>query len=399
MANKIKSNIRVGAQGLNVSELRNYAENNPDEFSKTSQELIDEGLRWQDVKSVRALQDALSRVKVQAHVEGANGNVRAVMSSAFPLLSGGLTVAGVNDAYDAVPTVGQDLVTDMDDRKKDSTYAGITSEDLGVESVKEGDPYPQILAGEETYKISHLRNGRRLSITQEMIDENDIAGIVQRVNALGEIAAELIEELTLKRVTDLNGSTAAAAEPYVLHNPTGTTLYTTTANSPGTKAPSGTQVNNNTLAGVENLEAIRVVLAAMKNTRGKRIAIPMNRCTLLVPDALASVASVILGSEMVSGVENELSDWGPRGRHRPMLRTTPKLDDLSTTAYYLGWFDKQFIRKWKQRFQIVSLQEGTEAFLQRGIAFQARIGWDCEVGASDYVYVVRSLTGTTAPTP
>ena len=106
-------------------------------------------------------------------------------------------------------------------------------------------------------------------------------------------------------------------------------------------------------------------------------------------------AAKILNSELVPGVENEVSNWGPRGQYRPKLLSSPKLDDISTTAWYLGAFRRQFIRKWKLRFEYVTLSGDTKDFLERRIAFQARIGWDVEIGATDYVYVVQNLSSTT----
>jgi hypothetical protein len=175
-------------------------------------------------------------------------------------------------------------------------------------------------------------------------------------------------------------------------------LYSSTANTPSTRTPSGTRVTNNALVDETDLDAVRSVLAAMKNERGKRIAIPISRCTLLVPDALAGVANKLLNSEYVPGVVNEVSSWGPRGQYRPKLRTSPKLDDISTTAWYLGQFDKQFVRKWKLRMEYMMLTGDTESKLRARIAAQFRIAWNCEIGARDHVYVVQSLSGTTAPT-
>ena len=108
----------------------------------------------------------------------------------------------------------------------------------------------------------------------------------------------------------------------------------------------------------------------------------------------------ILNSEYVPGVENEKSNWGPGGMwHIPpeRVKSSPKLDDLSTSAWYYGDFKKQFLRKWKIRFTYVTLGQSTESYLNKDIAFQARISWDCEVGARDYTNVIQNLSGTTAP--
>jgi len=385
---------------LREDALRTLAQNEPGRFMETVRQAIADGnLSWQTLRNLPRLWNALADIEVETHIDMA-GQRRAIMASAFPLLSGALTVAGINAAYEAVPTIGEQLVTDFEDNKRVSEFASLTSEDTGVDRVDETKDFPEVGAGEEKYEIRSKRNGRRVSITAEAIEENDLANIVQRVNQLGEIAAEFVEEQTLRRVCDIDGSAASAAEPYVLRpNGAGTSLYSTTANTPGTRAPSGTRVNSNALADESDLEAVRDVLAAMKNSRGKRIAIPMSRCKLLVPDALAPTAMRLLNSEYTPDVPNEFNPWGPRGSYRPALVSSPKLDDLSTTAWYLGWFEKQFLRKWKLRFEYVTLTDSTESFLKSRLAFQARVAWDCEIGATDYVYVVQSLSGTSAPTP
>ena len=394
------SDVRIGTPGLDLAGLRQRALSEPNDFGHKLGELIDGGMRWQDFSRRRLMDvyDALADVKVPAMQEGIGGRQRAIMASAFPLLSGGLSIAGVNDAFEAVPEIGSQLCTDMEDNKKITHVLAITSEDTAVDRVDEGKPFPEIHAGEERYDIMHKRNGRRLSITAEMLEENDLPGIIERVNALGEIAAEIIEEQTLRRVWDIDGSDATAAAPYVLNiNGTGTQLYNATAANPGARAGSGTRVNNNALVDETNLEAARLLLANMKNHRGKRINIPMSQCQLVVPDALVNVADRILGSEMTPGVLNELNPWGTRGRWRPTLLSSPKLDDLSTSAWYGGDFRRQFRRKWALRMEMVTLAGDTESFLRSRLAFQARVAWDMEVGAVDYNRVVQMLSGTTAP--
>lgn len=391
-------NVRVGGSGLDMAALHTLATNEPDAFMGKVQKLIDAGtLRWDTIGDLRRLHGALSDVQVPARVN-VMGEQRAIMASAFPLLCGGLTVAGINAAYDEVPTIGQDLVTEAEDPKKISQYASLLSEDVNVDRVDEGDDFPEIGAGEERYEIRSKRNGRRISITAEMIEENDVAGITGRINALGLIAGETVEEQTIRRVCDIDGSATSPAEPYVLRiSGAGAALYQTAATTLTRLHSSGNRHTNNALVDTTDLNNARARLAGMKNSLGKRISIPMSRCTLLVPDALAGTALKLLNSELEPSVENEVNNWGPRGRYRPRFLSSPKVDDLSTTVWYLGWFQRQFIRKWKLRFEFVTLSGDTESFLRSRIAFQARVAWDVEIGATDYVYVVQNLSATTAP--
>lgn len=402
----ITSDVQLSAGGMELATLRDLARNEPKGFAPKVDEVInarrangERELSLSSIRDIRALYNHLADVPVEVHYTDIGGNKRAITTSAFPVLCGGLIGAQIADAYEAVPTIGEQLVTDRDDAKPFSVVAAIGALDSQIDEVKEGKDFPEIGATETKYMIGSKRNGRRLSITGEMIDQNDVAGIVDRVNALGEIAGELVEEQTLDRVCDHAGSASSAAAPYVLNlNGTATALYSATANTPGTLAPNGTRVLNNALMDETDLEAVRAILAAMKNERGRHVAIPMSRVKLLVPDALISVASKLLNSELVPGVANELNNWGPRGQYRPGLVSSPKLDDISTSAWYMGDFQSQFRRKWSLRMEYVAMSGDTESYLRSRIAFQARIAWNVEIGAVSYNRVVQSLSGTAAAT-
>jgi hypothetical protein len=400
----IKSGISYG-KGFSLYDLREAAKSDPVGFMRKADTLINDGkLTLSDMLAdSKSFFRAFSDIQVPITIadELSDTGQRAITTSAMPVLTGTAVVKMINDRYAEIPTIGQELVQEIDDNKKVTTMAAILNEDKNVDEVRETEQFPEIGASEETIEIRHRKNGRKLTLTTEMIRENDAPNFIMKVNALADIASDHVEELTLKRVTDYYGSKAAPSEPYVYRpEGTGTQLYNATANNPGTRAPLGTRVNSNAFADETNLDAARAVLAAMLNSRGKRISIPYSERILLVPDALVGAVSKVLNSEYVPGVENEVSNWGPRGRWfipPERLLSSPKLDDLSTSAWYYGAFKRQFIRKWKLRFTYVTLGQNTQAYLDRDIAFQARISWDCEVGATDYVNVVQSIAATTAP--
>jgi hypothetical protein len=180
----------------------------------------------------------------------------------------------------------------------------------------------------------------------------------------------------------------------------GTALFSATANTPGVRVPNGTQVQNNAFVDETSLEKARIILNQAKNMMGQRIATPMSEVKILFPDSISGRVNKVLNSEYVPGIENEVNNWGPRGMWQipPARRlTTPKLDDLSTGAWYWGAPQRQFVRKWKLRFEYMTLGSDTESYLRRRVAFQARIAWDVEVGATDYVYWYQMLPATTAP--
>lgn len=395
--------VRYGqGNALDLREVRQMALQNPVLFMERTQKLINDGkLSFAGFRNLGALQAALADVKVPVRMEVPNLGERAITASAFPLLVGSTVIAMINEAYAAVPTIGDQLVEDFEDNKKVTTIAAVSALDKNIDTVKETEEFPEISATEEKAEIRHKRNGRLLKISQEMIDENEIPDIVNRINALAMIASDWVEEQTLSRVTDYNGSAASPAEPYVYRpDGTGTALFSATANTPGTRAPSGTCIQNNAFVDETNLETARIRLASMVNNMGKRINIPMSAIRIFVPNAIIGAVLKVFNSEMVPGVENEKSNWGPGGRwNMPTSRvlSTPKLDDLSTSAWYYGAPQMQFKRKWKLRFEYVTLGSDTESYLKARIAFQARIAWDVEIGATDYCYWLQNLAAATFP--
>lgn len=403
MRKLITSNIiPVTGRSLSVMDLRFLAQNEPEVFVTKIQAGVDAGkLKLTDIRDWRGLYQHLADVEVPIKIE-MDGMTRAISTQAFPILTGTLAIAAINEAYQGVTAIGDQLVTDFDDVKKVTTIVGIhTLDKAGVDEVKELRDYPEIGVDEEKVEIRHKPNGRRLRIGADTFIENEVADIETRINALGEIAGEWIEEQTLERVMDYDGSASSDGEPYVYRpNGTGTILYSSTANTPGTRAPLGNRYDTNPLADETDLDNARTRLRSMRNARGKRINIPWSEVYFLVPDALEGTLMKILNSVLVPGVENEKSNWGPEGKYYiPLNRvlSTPKVDDYSTGAWYLGAFKRQFKRKWKLRFEYVSLGQETQAYLNNRVAFQARLAWDVEIGATDYVFVIQNLVSTNSP--
>lgn len=391
----LTSNVIVGSPGLDLASLRSVAQTYPQEFVQRASALIEAGkIKWRDVRDLKSLWRATRDIEIPIHVDVHGERVR-VMSSAFPVLSGNLTVAGINEAYAQVPTIGQELVEEFDSTKETTTIVGVLAEAQQNFERKEGEPYTLVGAGEERFDIGSNPKGLRMQITQEMIDRNDVENVVERVNYLGRVPAQQIEKTTLREVTDHDGSAAAGTKHTLVLNKTGVALYSNTANVPGTRAPSGTRVINNTLVDYTNLETARKRLATMKDDLGERRDLPS--LTMLVPHALEATAETILHSILIPGEVNTENPWGPRGSRKTTLLSSPKLDDLSQTAWYLGDPKQQFKRKWGLRIEMVTASGNLIDYLRSRVAFEARVAWDCKVGAKDYGFFIQCLTASTAP--
>jgi len=387
---------------MRMGDIQSLLRNEPENFMRKFEAGANSGdITLEGIRDINSLWRATAYERIDVQLPDISGQVRTITTSAFPIITGTLVIAAINARYAMIPTIGQELVTEMDDNKKVSTIVGISTLDSQKDEVKEGENFPEIGASEEKIEIRHLLNGRRLTMSADVISENELGNFALRVNDLTDLVALRIEKQTLSRVTDHNGSGSSPAEPYAYRpNGVGTALYSASANTPGTRAPSGNRVTNNGLSDETNLEAARTRLNTFRDDNGDRIGSNRSESQILVPDAKIGTLSKILNSEYVPGVVNEKSNWGPGGRFGiPMERvlSSPVVDNLSTSAWYYGAFRRQFIRKWKLRFEYVSLGMDTQAFLNARIAAQFRIAWDCEIGARDYVFVVQNLDGTTAP--
>ena len=383
---------------LDIAALRNLAMANPESFMARVDKLIGErkfGLR--SVTDLRALFNAFVDIPVKTQVDMGTGKRAVVDTSAFPLLMGSLVVDAINKAYEDVPTVGEQLVQDIESNKKFAHIVKIVNNAANELKTKEGDEFPMISAGEQFAVIGHNRKGFQLAISQETLEENDVGSFLSLVDQGGQFASELIEEQTLARVFDQNGSAASPAEPYGYRpNGVATQLYTTSTTA-FPQAPSGTRINSNPLASTANLTVARKVLANMRNTRGRRISIPMSKCLMVVPDALLESALKITRSDLEPGVFNEANNWGPQGFFRPGIVSSPKIDDITADSWLLGDPKQQFVRKWKIRLETVSVYSDPMTFARTREAYRTRVCWDVEVGARDHVFMVQNLAGTAAP--
>jgi hypothetical protein len=286
----------------------------------------------------------------------------------------------------------------MDDVKSLSRVVAIRNLDSKEESYTPGQDYPLVGAGEDWVEIREQEMGRRIEILQKAIDQNEAPDIVRRIDALGKFMGNWVEKITISRVCDQYGSAGSASEPYVYRpKGTGTTLYNETDNNPGTRAPSGTAIGSNQFVDYTDLDAAEAFLSNMLDENGEKIGVDWANVIVLVPNALKGAMFRALNSEYMPNVASTsintttLNHWGPKGIYNGVrMLSSTKLDAISTVNWFIGNFKAQFIRKWAKRMEYVTLGENTESYLKRGVAFQARIAWNMDVGATDYVFVVRN---------
>lgn len=402
---RVRPNIR-SAGSPDMRGLIELAKKDGRRFVEITGQLVTEGkLRWDDpIIDMRALFDATIDIPTEVEIEVAGlgaSSRRTLTTSAFPIIAGQLTAELLERQDDEAETIWQELVTVRDTNKETTHLIRIINQDpshVGGKRRVEGDPYPLMASGEERMQVDTLDDGRRVAINQKVIETNDKAGFIEQVGGLREWANNRRDVVALHRVWDLYGSGTSPAAPYVYRpDGTGTALYTTSTTA-HRRAKSGTRITDRPLVDGQSLQAAINVLANMRDENGIRVG-GLTELDLVVPHALASVADVIVLSERTPGVVEAYNPYGPRGRYRIRVITSPKIDDFTTTDWLLGRrINRQFVMVTRINMEFVSMPGSMTDFLRTRLAFEARIADEFEVGARDHNRVVQALATTTAPT-
>lgn len=351
-----------------------------------------------DMREVRRMLD----FPVTVQVPQADGRRDAITTSAFALLSSAMAVEDVNLAYEAVPTISEHMIGQEIDDNQPNTEIG------GVLDFKHADPlevprtrpemtaYLEVGAGEERYTALSWHDGYLRRFSQQFVDRAP-SQVYSQLMDLGTHMRELIEMRSLLKICDYYGSKSSSGYFHaMIRERAAAALFSSTANTPGTRVPSGTRILNNALADTTDLANLRAVLAGMKNSRG--FPISNKPKVILVPDALWETAWTQLKAVMQPGIFNEPNFWGPSGPMSLTLLSSPYVDLMSTTAWYAGDPKNLFVRKWALRPETAVFGgTGTEAFVTCRQAMVVRTAWDMDVAARDYVGWVQNLAGETSP--
>jgi len=350
------------------------------------------------------LQRALDfQVTVPADDPAAEGRA-TVDTAASPLAVSAIAFADVTVAYESVPSVADELVGQEIDDKHDHTeipvgldFGKVGNKTDDPEPLGENDLYREAGTGEDRLSILSFKDGYQRAFSQRFI-ERAPAQIFSLLSDLGAGAREVMEWIQIGWIIDYWGSRGTNPQLQSLNlNRAATSLFSSTANTPGPRAPNGTRILNNRLEDPTDLENARARLVSMRNPAGFPVANWLE--TILVPDAAWQRAWEALKSEKTPGVFNQQNFFGPSGAMpSPRLISSPMLDLFTTTSWYAGRPGRQIIRKWATRPEVVvNGGQDTRAYLDTREGFRTRIGWDMRIGMSDYIYWIENLDAETPP--
>ncbi|MEZ6056542.1 MAG: hypothetical protein R3C01_07545 [Planctomycetaceae bacterium] len=321
----------------------------------------------------------------------------SVGTSLFQVVTGELIGRKVIQGYeDDAGFIGDKLVTVMPAGHRNSKIAGFTAL-AGPTEVGEGQPYQESSFTEKYVTSVESKQGRILSINEELIAFDQTGEINRRAMALGYYLRQERERSIIRAVTD-----ADAANSTFVYRPSGVgeTLYdddgsnrnyvgTGNTTSPGfaTAVP---------LVDWTDIEAVlhyRATQVKDDRTDGAQRPIVAPAKQLLVPEKLRGTARSIVHATEVS-VNNE---GGQTKLANPLHGTlevlsSPFIDEQGADAandWYLGDFQRQFL--WTEIWPVQTFLQRTEseAAFERDVVLRVKARYFGGISAVDTLFVTK----------
>lgn len=315
----------------------------------------------------------------------------------FQVITGELIARKVMEGYDDDSGfIGDKLVTVMATKYRDRKIAGFRALS-GPSEVSEGHPYEESSFDEKSVSTSETKQGRILSINEELIAFDQTGEINRRAMGLGFMLRQERERTIVRAVTDAD----AGAGKYVYRpDGTGQTLY----NSNGSNrnwVGSGNTTSTNFNAAIPlvdwtdidtvlNYRATQVVDDRIDGTP-RPIVAPAKQ--ILVPERLRGTARSIVNATEVS----VSSDNGEMRLANPLaglvdVLSSPFIDEQGGQAvndWYLGDFRRQFV--WTEIWPVQTfLQKAdSESAFDRDVVLRVKVRYYGGVSAVDTVFVTK----------
>lgn len=315
----------------------------------------------------------------------------------FQVVTGELIARKVIEGYeDSSGFIGDQLVSVMSSKFRDRKIAGFRALS-GPAEVAEGHPYEESSFEEKWVTTSESKQGRILSINEELIAFDQTGEINRRAMSLGFMLRQERERIIVRAVTDAD----AAAGKYVYRpNGAGETLYATDGSNRNWVGSGNTTSSSFNAAvplvdwtdidAILNYRATQVVDDRVDGTP-RPIVAPVKQ--LLVPEKLRGTArSIVHATEVTVS-----SDAGEMRLANPILGlvdvlSSPFIDEQGGQAvndWYLGDFKRQFL--WTEIWPVQTfLQKAdSESAFDRDVVLRVKVRYLGGVSAIDTVFVTK----------
>lgn len=320
-----------------------------------------------------------------------------VGTNLFQVVTGELIGRKVIEGYeDDAGFIGDRLVTVIPSRMRNSKLAGFRAL-AGPTEVAEGHPYEESTFEEKYVTTQESKQGRILSVTEELIGFDQTGEINRRALALGYYLRQERERTIVRAVTDAD----AGSGKYVYRpNGTGEALYNADgSNRNYVGVGNTTSAGFNTAVPLVDWTDIDVVLRyRATEVRDDRIdgtprplVAPARQ--VLVPEALRGTArSIVHATEVsVSSSAGELRMANPLHGTLDVL-SSPFIDEQGGAAladWYVGDFRRQFV--WTEIWPVQALLQRaeSEAAFERDVVLRVKARYYGGISAVDTAFVTK----------
>jgi hypothetical protein len=318
-------------------------------------------------------------------------------SNLFQVVTGELIGRKVIEGYeDTSGFIGDKLVTVLSSRVRNQKIAGFTAL-AGPTEVHEGHPYEESQFDEKYVTTAESKQGRILSIQEELIAFDQTGEINRRAMALGYSLRQERERAIVRGVTDADSGFGK----YVYRpNGTGRVLYNSNgSNQNWIGSGNTTSTGFNAAVPLSDWKDIEKGLqyraTEVKDDRvdGTRRPIVMPVKHLLVPESLRGTALSIVNATEVRGTsgDQETILANPIQGLVEVL-SSPFIDEQGGEAahdWYLGDFSRQFV--WTEIWPVQTFlqRSESEAAFERDVVLRVKVRYFGGISAVDSVYVTK----------
>ena len=341
----------------------------------------------------------LSSVDATSHLLSETSG--SVGTTLFQVVTGELISRKVLEGYeDQTGFIGDKLVTVLPSKVRNARIAGFKALG-GPTDVNEGQPYDESTFAEKFVTTAESKQGRILSITEELIAFDQTGEIHRRAMALGYYLRQERERTIVRAVTDADASSGT----YV-YRPAGTgqSLYNANGSNRNYVGPGNTTSTAFNAAiplhdwtDVEEVLHFRATQVKDDRIDGspRPIVAPVRQ--VLVPEALRGTArSVINSTEVTVATEDGQTRFANPISGIAEVLASPFIDEQGAAAsrdWYIGDFRRQFI--WSEIWPVQTFlqQADSEAAFERDVVLRVKARYFGGISAVDTVFVTKVAGG------
>ncbi len=320
-----------------------------------------------------------------------------VSTHLFQVMTGELIGRKVIEGYESTEGfVGDQLVTVIPSSQRSQKLSGFRAL-AGPTEIAEGHPYEESTFEEKYVTTSEAKQGRILSINEELIAFDQTGEINRRAMALGYYLRQERERTIVRGVTDAE----AAGGNYVYRpNGAGTTLFKTNGSNRNWVGAGNTTSTAFDAAiplvdwtDVEEVLHYRATEVKDDRVDGTSRPVIAPAKYVLVPEALRGTARSIVNATEVTNVtaEGEMQMANPFGGMLQVL-SSPFIDEQGGQAandWYMGDFARQFV--WTEIWPVQTFlqRSESEAAFERDVVLRIKARYYGGISAVDTAFVTK----------